>query len=240
MTLAADASDRTVERRRRLAGPVGCGLCGVESLVEALRPAGIPDPVRRAQLVSAELQRLGLDPDTQLLQSFLASSATLLRNQELSVALVGQRTVVTFALGRSDQRRLSTVDAGNGDDFDSIDNIDQQSVSLRLAHRLTQRLSLNAELRRQNTQTSLIAADSRITSVTVGLSARLAPRSSNRWTIHSSQTTRRRLSQVLNKRSWMRAMNRSPPRSWLCFRSSGPRASRSGRLRRASSRCRRN
>ena len=41
MWLASSQAERVNERRRHIAGPTGCGICGVESIAEAIRPAAI-------------------------------------------------------------------------------------------------------------------------------------------------------------------------------------------------------
>ena len=41
MWLKPEKADRLNERRRHIAGPTGCGICGIESIAEAVRPAAI-------------------------------------------------------------------------------------------------------------------------------------------------------------------------------------------------------
>jgi FdhD protein len=41
MWLAQARAERLGERRRHIAGPTGCGLCGIDSIAEAVRPAAI-------------------------------------------------------------------------------------------------------------------------------------------------------------------------------------------------------
>lgn len=50
MWVSPNLLDRLDERRRSLAGPTGCGLCGLESLTEAIR---LPSPVNSGILVRA-------------------------------------------------------------------------------------------------------------------------------------------------------------------------------------------
>src|SRR6202163_4636895 len=41
MWLSKPKADRLQERRRHIAGPTGCGLCGIDSIAEATRPAAV-------------------------------------------------------------------------------------------------------------------------------------------------------------------------------------------------------
>jgi FdhD protein len=41
MWLEPSRATRLSERRRHIAGPTGCGLCGIDSIAEAVRPAAI-------------------------------------------------------------------------------------------------------------------------------------------------------------------------------------------------------
>jgi FdhD protein len=41
MWLAPAKAERISERRRHIAGPTGCGICGIDSIAEAVRPAAV-------------------------------------------------------------------------------------------------------------------------------------------------------------------------------------------------------
>lgn len=45
--LSKPKADRLQERRRHIAGPTGCGLCGIDSVAEAMRPAAVVGPGRQ-------------------------------------------------------------------------------------------------------------------------------------------------------------------------------------------------
>jgi FdhD protein len=69
MWLAPEKANRLSERRRHIAGPTGCGLCGIDSIVEAVRPAAIvgqgqsfsPQQIMSAMQSVAPLQKLNIE-----------------------------------------------------------------------------------------------------------------------------------------------------------------------------------
>lgn len=69
MWLNQSNANRMSERRRHIAGPTGCGLCGIDSIVEATRPATIvglgrefaPDQIMQAMQSIPPLQKLNIE-----------------------------------------------------------------------------------------------------------------------------------------------------------------------------------
>jgi FdhD protein len=69
MWLEASRGSRLGERRRHIAGPTGCGLCGIDSISEAMRPAAIvgrgirisPQQIMTAMAALPPLQKLNME-----------------------------------------------------------------------------------------------------------------------------------------------------------------------------------
>ena len=146
-------------------------------LVDAFYLTIEPDPVKRAQLVQAELLNLGLPGDLQIFQSFLSSAATLARTQSLSAILQGRRTVYTATFTRSRTSRLQSA-ISLGDDFDSNSYVLQQGLSLSVGHRLTPKTSASADWSLQRNEGSQTGLSTRLNTLTLRLNTQLAPRTS--------------------------------------------------------------
>lgn len=114
-------------------------------LLDGFYSSSVPDPMQRAQMVQSAIARLGLPADMQVFPDFLTSVSTLQRLQQLSFALLGQRSTLTLLAMRTDSRLLNNS-LLPGDDFNINSRIVQRGWNLSLAHRLTPNASISASL----------------------------------------------------------------------------------------------
>lgn len=134
-----------------------------------------PNAIRRAQLVRSEIERMGLPASMQVFQDFLTSSSTLQRQQQMSFALLGQRSTLALAYTHTDTRLLN-ASLQLGDDFDNNQRILQRGWSLVLGHRLTQNSSINASLGQTRSVGTVPGLETRVRPLIFGWNTRVAPR----------------------------------------------------------------
>lgn len=159
-------------------GSQGASLGSLFDLLDANYAATETDPVRRTQLVMAEIEQLGLPADFQVFPDFLQSASTVQRLQQLSFALLGRRSIVTLAATRSDNQRVDDSTLPLGNDFGANPHIRRHGWSLLLAHRLTPHSALNASLAEQRSVGTGTGLQRRSRSLQVGWVTRVAERTS--------------------------------------------------------------
>ena len=119
-------------------------------LTDSRDVSATPNPTSRSQLVNTVLQASGNNPSAPLSTSFLTSSVSLLRRQDLSFALLGVRDTVTLIATQSESSRLDTVST-SFDDFTTASVVRQHGLSVNYSHRLTPEYSLGILVSQQIT-----------------------------------------------------------------------------------------
>ncbi len=117
MWLAPERAGQIASRRRRLAGPTGCGLCGVDSLAEAVRSPRLvageamrvdPDALLAAMSALSDAQPLGRETRAMHAAGFWTPRSDLLAVRED----VGRHNALDKLIGA--RARASAVDAAEG------------------------------------------------------------------------------------------------------------------------------
>lgn len=134
----SDRKDITVLPNQLIPGTRGTAF---ELLFDALA-SRIPDPIARAQEVERQLRQSGTPADLALATGFLTTRVFVQRSQQASVAILGARNTLTFAAALTESRAISGAPA-TADDFALSSEVQQRSISVSWAHRLSPLSSVN-------------------------------------------------------------------------------------------------
>ncbi len=102
-----------------------------------------PDPVARAQLVNAFLQANGINPNTPLNPSYLPNNVVVERQQNASVAWLGQRSTVVFSIYQTQSESVLAASINPDDQFSGGNALKWRGASATWSHRLTPRATLS-------------------------------------------------------------------------------------------------
>lgn len=114
MWLAPDKAEPISERRRRIAGPTGCGICGVDSIAEAVRPAAIvphgrtfsPHEIIDAMAALPPLQEINSETRAVHAAAFWTSAHGIVALRED----VGRHNALDKLAGAIAQQKVSAAD----------------------------------------------------------------------------------------------------------------------------------
>lgn len=88
--------------------------------------------------------------NTQIVSSFLSSQATILRSQQLALAMQGARNTLTLMFNRNESQNILASGSISNDFFNNgINDIKQRGVSISLSHQLSGDSSANLMASRQ-------------------------------------------------------------------------------------------